>query len=25
MPSTIDDPTTLDEITQDLKALGYPG
>jgi len=25
MPSTIDDPVILDEITQDLKELGYPG
>lgn len=24
MPSTIDDPTTLDEITEDLKKMGYP-
>jgi propionyl-CoA synthetase len=24
MPSTIDDPTILDEITRDLKTLGYP-
>jgi propionyl-CoA synthetase len=24
MPPTIDDPTILDEITADLKALGYP-
>ncbi len=24
MPSTIDDPAILDEITQDLKTLGYP-
>jgi propionyl-CoA synthetase len=24
MPSTIDDPTTLDEITESLKELGYP-
>jgi propionyl-CoA synthetase len=25
MPSTIDDPTTLDEITEELKKMGYPG
>lgn len=25
MPSTIDDPTTLDEITDELKKMGYPG
>jgi propionyl-CoA synthetase len=25
MPSTIDDPATLEEITRDLKTLGYPG
>lgn len=25
MPSTIDDPATLEEITQNLKELGYPG
>jgi propionyl-CoA synthetase len=25
MPSTIDDPAALEEITRDLKALGYPG
>jgi len=25
MPSTIDDPVTLEEITEDLKRLGYPG
>jgi propionyl-CoA synthetase len=24
MPSTIDDPTCLDEITEDLKKMGYP-
>jgi propionyl-CoA synthetase len=24
MPSTIDDPTVLDEITESLKAMGYP-
>jgi len=24
MPSTIDDPTSLDEITEDLKKMGYP-
>lgn len=24
MPSTIDDPAILDEITQELKDLGYP-
>lgn len=24
MPSTIDDPTILDEITEDLKTMGYP-
>ena len=24
MPSTIDDPTILDEITEDLKKMGYP-
>ncbi len=24
MPSTIDDPTILDEITEDLKKIGYP-
>ncbi|GAB4334140.1 MAG: propionyl-CoA synthetase [Desulfobulbaceae bacterium] len=24
MPSTIDDPAILDEITQDLKSMGYP-
>lgn len=25
MPSTIDDPTILEEITEDLKKMGYPG
>jgi len=25
MPSTIDDPATLDEITEELKKMGYPG
>jgi propionyl-CoA synthetase len=24
MPATIDDPTILDEMTEALKALGYP-
>ena len=24
MPSTIDDPTSLDEITESLKKMGYP-
>ena len=24
MPSTIDDPTVLDEITDSLKTMGYP-
>jgi propionyl-CoA synthetase len=24
MPSTIDDPTILDEITETLKSIGYP-
>jgi propionyl-CoA synthetase len=24
MPSTIDDPTTLEEITESLKTMGYP-